>query len=444
MMDQFKSANLVLGMLISSFYMLLMTENLSTTGIAVNTNSKNFAIFCGSFRANSADGEVIVFMNSPISDRLRLIAESSRVHIIEFDIATLEPLYVRKYHPSSIRWILFDRLLRANEGALRKAFDRVLLVDVRDTMFQDDPFKLIAETSRIFHVFGETPGVNIDSCGWNSGWVKDCFGENMLNMVRLSPILCSGVSMGSMDTVADYLSKMSGVLLGQSDLGKFFPKCERNGVDQGVHNVLVHTGLLSVVTVQYEHQFPVINLQAYPQLTASATQPAVLLSERGTKYSLVHQYDRLSSLQLALSKKYVDWVDMADPRAEWDNEPTCTGYSVAYGMDYFRGRCELGSERLMSAASCCQSCLNKNIQHAAARKEASSLASKDMFYGAKSDTVSVANDYPAETLCTSFTYLDGVCYMKKCRQSEVRGALDDANKDFYREDNAVSAYVRLA
>ena len=112
-------------------------------GIAVNTNAKNFAIFCGSFRKRSEQGEAVVFVNGPISDRHWSIALTHHIHLIEFEQETLEPEYLRKYHPSSIRWILFDRLFNANNGMLLRSFDRVLMVDIRDTMFQANPFQLV-------------------------------------------------------------------------------------------------------------------------------------------------------------------------------------------------------------------------------------------------------------------------------------------------------------
>lgn len=402
-------------------------------------NAKNFAIFAHSFRKYCPQDEAIVFVNSPVPERHSLIAAAARIRIVEFDMSTLQPEFIRKYHPSSIRWILFHRLLVTSSDAVRQAFSRVVMVDIRDTAFQSDPFALLREEAGVFHVFGEQPGVSIETCGWNSGWVKDCFGEDTYNAVRGSPIVCSGVSMGTMDAVGDYLSKMSEVLLGESDLGKGFPACERTGVDQGAHNVLVHTGALKVSTVQYEKYFPVVNLQSYPQLVANAQDPAILRSETGVLYALVHQYDRLSTLQSALAERYVDWVRMGDPRAEWAGEPACATFSPVYDQDLFRGKCELGSERLISAASCCQSCLSKNTVPVAPKVAGDPAAMSNMFYGAGGSAA--ANDYPAETVCSSFAFVNGVCYMKRCRQTEVSASLSDPNRDFYREMGAISAYV---
>ena len=42
-----------------------------------------------------------------------------------------------------------------------------------------------------------------------------------------------------------------------------FSECERNGVDQGVHNVLIHTGKITSPLFKYDQMTgPVANMQA--------------------------------------------------------------------------------------------------------------------------------------------------------------------------------------
>ncbi len=75
----------------------------------------------------------------------------------------------------------------------------------------------------------------------------------MLSSIGMNEVICSGVSCGHTGAVVPYIELMAsitagggGVLAGsitnQSQPPNQFPHCERNGVDQGVHNVLVHTG----------------------------------------------------------------------------------------------------------------------------------------------------------------------------------------------------------
>jgi hypothetical protein len=130
----------------------------------VSTNALNFAIFCKSFRAASVDGTAIVFLNRPVSERLLSIAGNSSVYLIEFVAESMQPTFLRNFHPSSQRWIFFERLLRVHDCILARSFDVVLTADVRDAYFQSDPFLLVTTADEL-HVFGENPVAFIYACG---------------------------------------------------------------------------------------------------------------------------------------------------------------------------------------------------------------------------------------------------------------------------------------
>ncbi len=101
------------------------------------------------------------------------------------------------------------------------------MIDVRDSFFQSDPFSFVTpqqqqqqqthtatttSTNRAvvgrnsrgggpgsvdsssgegvgFHVFTGVESFPIKECGWNSGWIKDCFGAGVLNSVG-SKVCC--------------------------------------------------------------------------------------------------------------------------------------------------------------------------------------------------------------------------------------------------------------
>ncbi|CAE7570437.1 unnamed protein product, partial [Symbiodinium microadriaticum] len=119
-----------------------------------------------------------------------------------------------------------------------------------------------------------------------------------LKEVGSNPIICSGVSVGSIDTVLPYLSEMKDITLGRSGYGKF-PTCERNGVDQGVHNVLVHTQKIKNMKIWGQSESPVLNLQAKMARVSGRT----VLNNKGELAAVVHQYDRYPDLQKQLFKE---------------------------------------------------------------------------------------------------------------------------------------------
>lgn len=73
-------------------------------------------------------------------------------------------------------------------------YQRVWMIDVRDSFFQSDPFSFVTEQRTAsssggssngagLHVFSGVESFPIKECGWNSGWIKDCFGAQVLNSV---------------------------------------------------------------------------------------------------------------------------------------------------------------------------------------------------------------------------------------------------------------------
>ena len=47
-------------------------------------------------------------------------------------------------------------------------------------MFQSDPFAIV--TSPGFYAFHGIESRTIGECGWNGGWIRDCFGNGMLQV----------------------------------------------------------------------------------------------------------------------------------------------------------------------------------------------------------------------------------------------------------------------
>ena len=95
-----------------------------------------------------------------------------------------------------------------------------------------------------------------------------------------------------------YLSTMRDITLGRAGYGKF-PTCERNGVDQGVHNVLVHTNKIKNLKVWGQSNSPVLNLQA----KMAKVQGKTVQNIHGELAAVVHQYDRYPDLQKELFKE---------------------------------------------------------------------------------------------------------------------------------------------
>lgn len=141
------------------------------------------------------------------------------------------------------------------------------MVDIRDTAFQSDPFSLIdivtKASDNILYTLAEETVSSIGECGWNSGWIQDCFGESVYQKLRSNTISCSGVSIGSYSMALRYTKLLSDIFHGDQSIinSSMFPQCERNGVDQGVHNVILGLNLLPEMKLLKEKDIRITNLQ---------------------------------------------------------------------------------------------------------------------------------------------------------------------------------------
>ncbi|CAM9713655.1 unnamed protein product, partial [Phaeothamnion confervicola] len=206
----------------------------------------------------------------------------------------LEPAFLRNYHPSSLRWVLLDRYLSEHHAR----YGRVLMVDVRDTIFQSNPFSLVSGTG--LHVFRGIEDRTIGKCGWNGGWVRDCYGDAALKRVADRPILCSGVSAGMAANAKAYVAAMAKQLLSEP-----LQRCERNGVDQGVHNYLIHIGAIPDVQTFGQESGPVANMQMYKLAGSSKDGSIPVVQNRAGKAVVVaHQYDRNKAFMAQVFAKY--------------------------------------------------------------------------------------------------------------------------------------------
>jgi len=356
-------------------------------GMATDLEPANFAIFAKSFREFNDDAAVIIFMNYPIVTKNVHIAKVNNITLIEFKLNEVLPLHLQKYHPSTLRWILKYHLLFNEKFSFLSTINRVILIDVRDSMFQSDPFKVLDISDNILHVVGEETRLPIGDCTWNRGWILDCFGEEMLNALSVKPIICSGVTLGSVNVIADYLHQMNSILSGKS-FGHF-PFCERNGVDQGVHNVIVYANLLlTPVKVDYEQDLLVSHMQTSLNSNALEFGDVVLNLFLNSPISIVHQYDRWYKVQMHAATKYIDWINVTSSSDVWNDSIWCNkNYDFIPNRDMFFGQCDAGSYRAFTIATCCERCFNyKKIMN---------------------------------VTCTGFAHSDGVCYFKKCENDYI-------------------------
>ena len=303
------------------------------TGLAKGIEADLLYRFVRSLRQHTSptDTDIVLFLHAkdaPANSPLLWALEAYGVQVIRFDPDTFADVRWRKYHPSSYRWLLIRSWMLTQPTGL---YEAVLFADVRDAFFAADPFAPMhrvgsaptttvvptpaattgfdranaAPLSPAFYAFLEAKPRTIAECGWNSGWVKDCFGDAGLKEVGARVISCSGTSIGTWAAASTYAALMA------EEISK--NPCERNGVDQGMHNYFVFSGKLqkalgagtALVEVTNEDGW-VGTVQSMPTLTRD--RAGRLLNDKGQVYALIHQYDRSLLMREQLQHEFT-WME---------------------------------------------------------------------------------------------------------------------------------------
>jgi len=211
----------------------------------------------------------------------------------------------------------------------------ILIVDVRDTYFQSNPFDFRSSSSPALgtvhlpanqqqqsnneeecrlDLFEENyEAVNIAKSQYNSRWIKVAYGQKALKEVSSKPVICSGSTMGSQRAIELY----SIAMVAQFDK----TKCKQVGCDQGFHNYLYYEGGLKpfleshdcTINVHRQGDGAVNNLAAMRNsplrdqgvvIDGKANDGIVVVNnDKSTPSPVVHQFDRDKELKVALRKK---------------------------------------------------------------------------------------------------------------------------------------------
>jgi len=178
--------------------------------------------------------------------------------------------------------------------SLAERFDRILLTDVRDVVFQSDPFA--RPWTDGLHCVLEDRRMTLGACPHNSRWIREHLGGDVLARLADKPISCSGTVLGDHQSVLRYLRALTARMLP-------FAGGERMaGFDQGVHNLLAHELPPCRLTL-HDNAGPVLTL-GYTKGEPALDDEGFVLNEAGERSAIVHQYDRKPDLFGKIRKRY--------------------------------------------------------------------------------------------------------------------------------------------
>ena len=247
-------------------------------GTAAGYKISDIQPFIVSIKASGFKGRIVLFVEDPTNDTAQYLRECS-VETLPFNPGRM-PITNRRY-------FLYRQFLK-HENAV----DHVMLTDVRDVVFQSNPFESCKDDGIYF--FEEDNSMTLQSCSYNSNWILQAYGQKILDALGYKPIICAGVTIGRLKEIRDYL----GIICDQL---KRVPALR--GIDQGVHNVMVYTGRFPHAVIQANEAGPVYTLHHVKSGNIRIDQDGHIISKYGIP-AVVHQYDRHPLLVALVQRKY--------------------------------------------------------------------------------------------------------------------------------------------
>ena len=211
------------------------------------------------------------------------------------------------FYVSCGRWVLYAAFL--SELVAERAIPlprKVITADVRDTLFQKDPFLLVVEEDSGSQLWAIEENVQIKDCQYNSNWIRNCCGEDTLQELGNNTIICSGAALGSLDGFYALATKMADFMIRGKEIDR-----TSHGSDQGIFQYLLLTKQLQDVNVHIQ-SFPsplAVHLNyvdvPHPNFIFSETPPFVREAASNEIVAIVHQYDRRDVLVDRFELEYI-------------------------------------------------------------------------------------------------------------------------------------------
>ena len=177
------------------------------------------------------------------------------------------------------RYVRYGEILRASEVE----YDRVLLTDVCDVVFQGHPFQDAPE-GRIL-CFQEDGSTTIGQSMANCVWIDHIFGAAGVAIMKNRPISCSGTTIGTHEGILQYIDRM----MFHATPEKMAKIAQYRGHDQGIHNYMLGTGQLpgAVLLPNGNHVYTVAKV---PDQNIRVASGGIVLTVDQKRCPIVHQY----------------------------------------------------------------------------------------------------------------------------------------------------------
>ena len=233
--------------------------------------------FIASLRHTDFDGDVCVFVDDVPPDTVRTLL----AHGVIVERACRFALPQLNYQGSRY-YSYMDFLGRHGDD-----YANVMISDLRDVLFQADPFAQPLPAELIF----AQERIRLGDCPVNRSWLVQAYGEAMADNLHHCMVSCSGTTFGTTRGMQQYLTVMINEMAGR-------PIPVLGGMDQGIHNYVIRMRPMRNAFCD-PHDSIVATMAYMPEDAISIDQRGVLID--GRLVPVIHQWDRKEKL-----RHYVD------------------------------------------------------------------------------------------------------------------------------------------
>lgn len=256
-------------------------------GYATGYDAVTITPFVRSLRAHFDGPAALVVDKRP--DVLKLLAEHA-----------VEAVFIDKVdgwapHPVMARFGLYAKLVERWPHAAN-----VLLTDVRDVIFQADPFQ--PRSSRL-EVFVEYEEGRLGDHAFNMKYLTALVGEDLAELLKAKPCICVGTVMGPREEIIRFCRILLILAaIPRSEIGGAF------GADQAACNLAVHLGL---IPASVRRNFGRVATLGMTDGSLLGFVNDRVTNPDGGASPIVHQHDRHPHLA---SATHAHWAAGEEPR----------------------------------------------------------------------------------------------------------------------------------
>ena len=257
-------------------------------GAAIGFDAAQVRVFVESLRACGYAGDVAMLIRWPGLRVARYLKSRGVDAIRVFQTRS----FTRSVHAR--RYAIYLDYLRARGGR----YDQVMMSDVRDVVFQRNPFDGIASPK--CHFFLESASRTIGDDPTNSRWVRGCLAADEAEALARCRISCSGITIGGTAAIMAYLERMA-ARGGAMPLRIY--RSIGHGYDQAIHNFLVHLDP-AIDGVVVENNGHIATMALEPRALYRLDAQARIHATDGRLFPICHQYDRFPDISEAVAARY--------------------------------------------------------------------------------------------------------------------------------------------